>query len=125
MEFDREEILGILRQNRGNHRRVFEDALENYRARLLRDLQDHVTELQRGRAPEVRIRLARPEDHTPDYDRMIKMVEMHQGDRIPMTEDRFAQLVMDDWSWKRQWLTTANTYAAGTVAEVYGSNGDF
>ena len=123
LEFDKAEILGILESNRAKHRKVFEEALAEYKRQLGDALEARIKALDRGRLPDIHIRLITPEDHTADYDRMITMVKMHQGALIPMSEERFAQLVMDDWSWKRQFLGTMSTYAAGTVAEVYG-NGD-
>jgi hypothetical protein len=59
-------------------------------------------------------------DHTPDYDRIIRMVTMHIGDTFDLTESDFQAYVMDDWSWKRAFLDTSNSYAAATVTQVYG-----
>jgi len=117
-----DELLKILKENRKRHRRVFTEALDGYRKQLQAELERHIAELKAGRAPEVHIRLIRPEDHTRDYDRIIRMVEMHKSPSSVFTldESHFAQYVEDDWSWRRQFITSANAYAGDTVVDVYG-----
>jgi hypothetical protein len=67
------------------------------------------------------VSIPRPEDHTADYNRAIKMIEMHEGDTITLGEDEFAQLVMDDWAWKRQFLDSSAMYSlsAARLAREY------
>jgi hypothetical protein len=121
---DKEELLDILRLNRDKHREVFTEALASYKKVLLADAEAKVKALQRGKIPDLQIRFTRPEDHTRDYDRVIRMVQMHQDEYYGMTEQDFAQYVEDDWHWKRQWAVTASSYAAGKFSEVYGVTED-
>lgn len=121
---DKEELLLVLHENRDKHRDVFEHALAGYKKALLHDCRYHVSQLEQGKIPDVTIRYARPEDHTRDYDRVIRMVQMHQGDHYPMDENDFAQYVEDDWRWKRQWVTSNSGYASAKFAEVYGAEID-
>jgi hypothetical protein len=114
------ELLQHLSDNRSKHRQVFEAALEGYRKEAIRRLQDRVRKLRDGKIPNLFIGLTEPEDHTKDYDRVIMMVEMHVGDNFILDESSFGSYVMDDWHWKRQFYKSSNTYAAATVAEVYG-----
>lgn len=121
IQMDKEELLLILHENRAKHRDVFEHALAGYKAALHRDLTEKVQALERGKVPDVHIRYSRPEDHTRDYDRVIKMVQMHQGEHFSLEESDFAQYVEDDWHWKRQWVTSNSGYASAKFAEVYGA----
>lgn len=117
-----EELLAILEANRDKHRTVFEAALAGWRKAALKAVEECHSALERGKIPDLYLaaRLPLPEDHTRDYDRVIRMVNMHQSDRLDMDEQMFASYVQDDWGWKRQWLTTSNSYAAGTVSQAYG-----
>jgi len=56
-----------------------------------------------------------PSEHTKDYDRAIKALEMTTLTEINLTEQQFAAWVMDDWSWKAAFTSTFNAYvgAAG------------
>lgn len=116
----KDELLSILKNNRSKHRTVFENALDGWRKEAEKQLEQRHQALHAGKIPDLRIGLITPEDHTRDYDRVIRMVEMHQGDLYPLDEQSFAQFVMDDWSWRRQFLNTSNFYAGKTVQEVYG-----
>ena len=114
------ELLVILQDNRGKHRKVFEDSLAGYRAYAQNRLEEQIKALSEGRTPEIRIVVTRPSDHTADYDRVIKMLQMEQGELFTLDEHMFAQYVMDDWRWKRDWLKFSNRYAAASTEAAYG-----
>lgn len=118
------DLLTIIEENRTKHREVFEQALEGYRQEAQRMLEQHIKDLAAGKTPSIRIVISRPEDHTADYDRVIKMLQMSVDDIFELDDETFAQFVMDDWHWKRQWLSTSNLYAAGAVSQVYGDTGE-
>lgn len=118
---DKGELLKILRENRNLHREVFEAACEGYRNKAIELLDGYLKELRAGHRPQIAIHLPPPEDHTPDYDRVIRMYEMHLEDKIELDEETFSAYVMDDWSWKRQFLATNSSYAAGAVRKAYGN----
>jgi hypothetical protein len=115
----KDELLEKLAVNRAKHRTVFEAALNGYADQAQDMLEEHLAALKRGKIPEIRIVLARPEDHTRDYDRVIGMLKMHQGELFELDEQMYQQYVDDDWSWKRQWLDTSTQYAAKSVAANY------
>ena len=114
------EILAVLQGNRARHRRVFEAAIDGYREEGTRRLEKLLETLRAGKLPAVTIHLPLPQDHTRDYDRVIKMIEMDTGDTWTMSEQDFARYVEDDWDWKRHFLTTSSAYAAGSVKAEYG-----
>jgi len=118
------ELLEILEKNRDRHTKVLKAALEGYRLQLVSLLQDKLTELQAGKIPDVSIGLSQPSDHTGEYSRVIRMVQMHTGGTIMLDEHTFAMYVMDQWNWRRQWMRTSSSYAAAAVAENYGSEAD-
>lgn len=105
------ELLATVRANKVTHREQFLRALDGYHARLIEEFERRLTDLRKGRAVEVAIRLPEPADHTADYDREIRMLEMHQGDTIPIGMHLFDQLVMDNWGWKQQFTATNAQYS--------------
>ena len=120
INMDKDTLIKILQDNRVKHRRVFEDALEGYSREAERILTDHLKAIQMGKTPNVEIILDRPEDHTKDYDRVIRMLQHHLGTTFEIDEQSYRQYVDDDWAWKRQWIDTSNQYAASSVRTVYG-----
>lgn len=107
---DRDEFLTRVRENRDNHRQVFEEAVEGYRNRLTAELERRIRDLKRGRQIDQYIGLPEPEDHTADYDRIVAMAEMSVTDTIELSEDEFAMYVMDQWRWKQSFTDSTDRY---------------
>lgn len=116
----KDELLDIINENRTKHREVFEAALAGYQEKAKEILQQNLDDLNAGRVRELRILLSRPEDHTRDYDRIIRMLQLDVNSEFTLSEQRFAQYVMDDWDWKRDWLSMSNRYASASTQEAYG-----
>jgi hypothetical protein len=104
------ELLEKVKGNRDNHRAVFEKALEGYRKAVVRELEKMLEEAKKGLRIRREVRLVEPMDQTRDYDRIIKMLEMSTDDVIELDEKGFSQYVMDDWSWKANFLESTNPY---------------
>lgn len=104
------EFIERVRANRDRHRHVFEKALAGYRARLVAELERRIEDLRKARRVEQYIGLPEPEDHTADYDRILAMAEMSVHDTLELSEDEFAQYVMDQWRWKQDFTDTATRY---------------
>src|SRR5215469_1851857 len=100
----KDELLTALQENRSKHRQVFEKALEGYRQAAIQTLNDRITKLSAGKLPDLAVRMPLPVDHTRDYDRVIRMLTMHQSDTITLDESTFAMYVEDDWAWRREFI---------------------
>ena len=108
----RDELLEKLKENKVKHRQIFEKALEGYRLTAIELLDKALEDAKAGRTITTSVYLEEPVDQTKDYDRAIGMLEMSVDDEVTITSQEYAQYVMDDWSWKRQFLTTNMGYAA-------------
>jgi hypothetical protein len=117
----KDQLIEILMQNRDKHQEVFLAALEGYREHVLKWLNKTIREARMGRLPALSFAGRAPADHTRDYDRLISMLGWHTGDTFDLDEHDYAQFILDDWGWKRQFLDTSSAYAAATVTEVYGA----
>lgn len=112
------DLLVALRDNRSGHRAIFEEALEGYKDTVLGLLSQHVKDVKAGKVKMIQVFLPEPEDHTKDYDRVIRMVEMSLEDELELDQSEFRQYVMDDWSWKNQFLTSNSTYSGTALAAL-------
>lgn len=106
----REVFLATVKENRDNHRAVFEEALDGYRRRLIRELERRINDVKRGRPVDFGIRLPEPEDHTEDYDRVISMAELSLDDEVSLDEHDFGKYMMDQWPWKHEFAETTGLY---------------
>lgn len=117
----KDELLGILEKNRATHHDVFLAAFEGFQAMAEERLVEYLAAMRQGKKQKrVSILLEAPEDHTRDYDRVIRMLELDVRDEITLTESEIAQYLMDDWQWKRAWLSTSNRYASASTQQAYG-----
>ena len=112
---DKKELLLTVKANRGRHREIFEEALQGYRKQAVELLEQRLDQLRRGSIIAITIHLPEPADHTKDYDRVIRMLEMDLRAQVELNEHDFAAYVMDDWQWKRQFLTSNSIYSAKAV----------
>lgn len=108
------ELLETLRRNREDHRRIFEEALEGFRREAIAELEQKIKDLQAGKHRTVYISKPVPRDHTSDYDRAIRVMEMTVDDIITLSERDFAQYVMDNWGWQREFVR--NSYNSTTAS---------
>jgi hypothetical protein len=114
----KDDLLAKLKQNRDDHRAIFEEALTGYQAESEAELQQQLDLLRAGKRRDIRIVKVVPRDHTSDYNRAIAMIEMALGDTITLSERDFAQYVMDDWGWQGEFLS--NSYGSGTAQSKFG-----
>jgi len=110
---DRNDLLKRIKENREQHRSVFEAALKGYRTKVISELDKSLADAKAGRNFRTFIALAEPVDQTKDYDRIIGMLEMSVDQTIDLTEDQFSQYVLDDWSWKRNFTEINTSYIQG------------
>lgn len=114
------ELREIIQANRDEHREIFEEAVEAFKARCIEELESRLKDVRAGRKINMMISLPVPEDHTEDYDRALRMLELSIDDEIDLTEEDVAQYVQDDWSWSRAWA--ANTGSYSNSAKFAGMN---
>jgi hypothetical protein len=104
------DLLDKIKENRAMHRAIFEKALKGYRKAVVAELEFMLDEARKGRRIKRQIELIEPMDQTREYDRVVRMLEMSTDDIIELSQQDFAQYVMDDWAWKQQFLSTTLPY---------------
>lgn len=107
----KDELREIVQANRDEHRNDFLEAQEKFRERVVEELERRLEDARQGRQVDMAIRLPVPEDHTADYDRVLRMLDISVGDTIELEEDDVACYVQDDWAWKRAWISTMSNYS--------------
>lgn len=108
----RDELLRIVKGNRERHREIFLRAQEEFRKRAVEELEKRLADARDGKHFDQHLGMVEPIDRTQDYDRVISMLEMSVDEQIDLTQEEYASYVMDDWSWKRQWIASNSEYVA-------------
>lgn len=114
------DVLDALEENREAHQGIYEEALAGYKELALAQLKKHIKDVERGAMQVISIVLPAPVNQTKDYERIIKMLELDVRDEIELTQAEFAMYVMDDWAWKRQFLTSNSTYSTRAASSLGG-----
>lgn len=104
------ELLEALEKNLGTHRSTFLEAQKGYRVAVIEVLDKMLKDAREGRQIRTIVELEEPQDMSKDYQRTIRMLQMSVKDEVQITEREFAQFVLDDWSWKAQFVSTSNMY---------------
>jgi hypothetical protein len=113
IQVDKAELIKTLETNKKGHRKVYEEARENYLKAAAEELEKRLDAINAGRMVSLIVNLPVPEDHTRDYERVIKMLGMELRDEILLSEADYQQYVQDDWAWRRAWLANTASYTAG------------
>lgn len=106
------ELLAVLNKNLSEHREVFMEALDNYRKKLIAELESMIEKARSGARISHHISLVQPVDQTKEYQRAIRMVEMTTDEIVSLTEQEFANFVMDDWAWSNNFFATNASYSS-------------
>lgn len=104
------ELLETIKKNREEHRNIFLEAQKGFREQFISELDKMLADARAGKDFRLHVGLAVPQDHTKDYDRIIRMLEMSIADEVKITEQEFTQYVQDEWGWKRDFIGTSNNY---------------
>lgn len=106
------DLLKKLRQNRAEHREVFEEASEEFRKEVIRVLDERLADAKAGRRIQLRMNLVQPMDQTEEYDQAIAMCEMSVDDDITLSHENFRNYVLDRWQWRDQFIASNVAYSA-------------
>lgn len=119
IKVNKTELLGILHENRKQHRAVFEEAMTGYRKAAIAELDIMIQDARDGRKIRRHISLVEPTDQTADYDRIIRMLELHTSVEIELEENEFSMYVLDQWHWRGQFAASNSVYATSANAMAY------
>jgi reverse gyrase len=117
IKMNRAELLDIVRSNAEKHVSEFNEAVGDYKKLAL---QTALTNAELAKTAEleefrkIKSHPTPPQSYEDSYRRAIRMLELSIDDIIEIEEDIFNQLVLDEWSWKRGFVTTNSMYKIGT-----------
>lgn len=111
VKVEKSKLLEVVRANRENHKKIFTEAQENYRTAVIAELDRMLAEAKSGARIRRAVSLVEPIDQTREYDSAIRMLEMSTDDVIELTTSQFNNLVLDDWSWRHQFLASNRLYS--------------
>jgi hypothetical protein len=113
------ELLDKIKENRDNHRALFEKAIIAYREELKDWFQEQYDLVVEGKNFYTYFDGVEPQDHTKDYDTVIDMLEMSTEDKVNLSNAEFRQYVRDDWGWKGDFIATSSSYIENQAKKAH------
>jgi hypothetical protein len=117
VKVNRDELLDAIRKNRETHREQFSKARDGYDREVARLAREASTAARSGVTRKLGLEIYQlpvPEDHTVEYNREIRMLEMSVDSVIEIESHLFDEIVMDQWSWSDAFAGTNQRYSAGS-----------
>jgi hypothetical protein len=108
----KDELRKLVQKNRDAHKAVYEQAFEGYRKACIQNLEANLESVRRGKKERIWLTETPPDDHTSDYDRVLRMIDMSVDTEVVLTEKAFQQYVLDDWDWKQTWAMSNSKYTS-------------
>lgn len=109
---EKQKLLSTLKENRAEHRQIFEKAQVAYREAMVEELDRALQEAKDGKKITRVFTLPVPEDHTDDFDTAISMVEWEVNSTVELEYGEFEQYVLGKWRWRASFAANTQSYVA-------------
>jgi len=113
VKLNKKELLKIVTENKSKHVAEYKESVEDYKAAAIKLAAEHVDLAKTGelgKIAKIKAMPSAPVSYEKEYDRAIRMLELSVEKEIEVEEDIFNQLVLDEWSWKHQFVASASLY---------------
>ena len=112
------DLIAKLKQNRAKHKDEYDKACKVYSGELVALLEKKLEAARKGKKVSHVIDLRAPVEYLGEYDKALGMLEMTTDREIPLDPVAYAQLVMDDWEWKTDFLSNTTRYLSAHKEEA-------
>ena len=109
----KDELLEILRKNKETHVVDFDESVADFKDAVVKIAKDNLELVETGDLGSISKTQSfprAPKSYESDYSKSIHMLELSVEDEIELEDDEFAQLVLDEWDWKRNFTSSKEMY---------------
>ena len=138
LKVSKSELLTIVRENKEKHDEIFAAAEQGYwvdaaehlkkyqkdtLVALKKNYQKTVKDLKKAISKELKMveqkkktgyyymNKPAPENHTDDYEGVIRRLELCAGDHLELNNNEFDSYVRNKWTWRNSFINTNTSYA--------------
>lgn len=141
---EKSQLLDIVKKNKEKHDLIFGVALEGYNAAVKNYLERLESESERIRNLSIEYKKQEadgkrfdktglyliecnlpvyPSNYEEHYSKTIRKLELSTADKISLGDSEFNQYVMNNWSWKNDFLLSTSQYVTGAALMISGCGG--
>ena len=106
----RESLIEALHDNLSLHKAEYQEAMSDYRAKVIADLKAALARAEAGDFEKVNVHVSQPESHEQEFQDVIGMLEMSVDETITLDSDAFKAYFRNEWPRKRQFELIAASY---------------
>lgn len=99
-----------LKKNLAQHVKDYDEAVLGYQRAAIAAVSVKKVELESNAIAPLYFDLVIPKSHEKAYKHTIRMMELETRDEIDLTIDQFGCFVMDDWTWKQEFVGSTMRY---------------
>lgn len=121
VKVEKGKLLGRLEKNRNKHRKLFEEALEGWKARVIEELEKSVKDAKANKKFRTFLQLPQPVDHTSEYEVVIEQVRWSVEEQVELTYREFKQFVLDRWDWTEEFSASSASYSSSATSSSIAS----
>jgi hypothetical protein len=123
LEFKVHELLVALKENRDEHEKIFNEAVEGFHKEYKEKLVQLVADAEEGKFyKRPQMNLTAPVNHLAEYNTAIRMLEMTTAQTITLTQEQFNCYVMDQWFFQHEFLLSNSLYSGTARQKVVGAS---
>ncbi len=113
VKLDTRQLLGIVTANKEKHNKEYLEAVEDYKAAVLKLAAKNHKLAKSGdleKFKEIKPLPAAPTSYDKEYSRAISMLDLCVDSVVELEDEVFNQLVLDEWYWKDQFSLSNSLY---------------
>jgi hypothetical protein len=121
LSFEKAFLVQRISENRKTHEQVYQEAKVTYRAKAEEALEARLRLVKSDGKFDLAFDLAVPFNHLEDYDLVLLMLKQCQENTVELTQEEYSQYVLDNWNWRRHFLTSNSRYSETAVSGCLAS----
>ncbi len=104
------EVLKIVKANKKKHDVILKAALEIYWGKAKDVLNKCLSDIEQRKTINSYLDLPVPTDHSIDYDRVIRMMELSVDKNVILDDVSFSKFILNNWDWKQEFVRITTSY---------------
>ena len=114
VKFNVQTLIEKLEQNLRSHCDKYTSAMVAYRKIVMGSLKKTLDSMEKGAHLDLStLKFVAPVEYSKEYQRVISMLRLTTDKEIELDENRYDQLMLDNWNWKREFEQKTCMYLTG------------
>jgi len=114
IKVNKQELIATIKDNLKKHKVDYEEALILRREKIKNIFKEEIKKIDGDKSYQTNVEFIyselKPKNNTKSYEKALQKLEMSVDEFIELSDEDFNELVLDEWHWKREFLTSSLRY---------------